>query len=306
MSLFLLLVLRVICVSSNPSQKDFLSPTLSVYKIFEQMNRISPPIVPYQRPSLTPKSPQEIRALGEEYFPNTLNSTDIALSIYDWSQPDFSRINSLLTFSRFIQDFEGFWYAFEETPIKCFIFGPPFPECSKDIFFVFRPLNLQWNLAQVTLITYGLSLLPANASSDLPALYRGDVEFTKNLFCAQFVEFYNATQSNLPGDPWINFTTPLPTCVQDYFTPGSFVTTRVLWSTTSDYSTGLGYSRGVFFTILPPPPNQNWGGKNIAAFTISTDDEEYLYPPNSQFQIFSIDSNSESIIRITLCDTVCH
>ena len=115
----------------------------------------------------------------------------------------------------------------------------------------------------------------------------------------------------------------LISCI-DFHAPGASLTLRDFWSTTLSFNTANKYSRGIIYTILPAnstkvmklryaqfgclsllrvltdifhssvklSTSQYWAGKDISAFTISTTDQEILFPIGSRFTVQSVISKS--------------
>lgn len=211
--------------------------------------------------------------------PSSQNATALALTVYDWTCPDFRRPNFVLT-ARGNHSTFGDLITYEDPasfPYVARIFGLD-GQTRAD---VLRELAGNYSLvvdqcqSEVTVLKYALTSLPSQQYTDPSAptiLYRGDgrdVEY----FCNQFVSKWGMS---------------IDDCIAKVFAPQSTITVRPFWSTTSAVSLTSNYQAAVLYNILPNSSlRSGWHARSVIDFSVEPSEQEYLYPSDSRFVVQS-------------------
>jgi hypothetical protein len=211
--------------------------------------------------------------------PTSQNATALALTIYDWTCPDFRRPNFVLT-ARGNHSTFGDLITYEDPssfPYVARIFGLDGQTRSD----VLTELAANYSLvvgqcqSEVNVLEYALASLPSQQYTDPSApavLYRGDgrdVEY----FCNQFIQKWGLS---------------IDDCIAKVFAPQSTISVRPFWSTTSDVALTSNYQAAVLYNIMPNPSlRSGWHARSVVDFSVEPSEEEYLYPSDSRFIVQS-------------------
>jgi len=282
---------------------------------FKQM--IDNKIVPYQNPpSGTPKSLAALKALADEKYPGEEHGFYFALCLYDWTSPDFIRLDvfNQLTYS----GLPGL--PMDIDSLAATIWACDYPYCTAKNadfmnMFLMQPANSKaevkkqllsiskkmqgYAFAETSLQTHALLKLPKVSTHDYPLLYRGGMAISGNLladFAPSLLEY--------PGNNGPT-TTPLlysfKKALSNMLKQGSIITTKTPWSFSNDLKGAKVWQRGILMTCKPPTGAKEWpAGADITDFSLNPDTFEVNFPRDTRFEI-------ETYEWITIKDKpVCH
>jgi len=219
--------------------------------------------------------------LGKQYYPNLpygQNATTIVMCLYDWSTPDYRRMQFPLTTPGNVTAFENsinlfpagyFPYVPEMFNLKASSQSARNAELKK----TFDQVS-SLSAAEINVIDYGLYSLPEapySASKSPKILYRGggrDVEF----YCNQFGSAYGVS---------------IDDCIFRHFYSGNNIQVNSFWSTTPDISVIAHFQGLAQYHILPGRHRTSWLPREIDQFSIEKSSLEWLYPHGSQFRVIN-------------------
>lgn len=276
--------------------------TPQVIELFEEM--MAKQIVPYQNPpSGTTKSIKELQALGDKYYPGDPNRFYFAMCLYDWTSPDFIRIDGFnqmaytglkglpLDINSFAQTIWRCDYpnctAKDADFMNMFLMKPATSEA--DVLQQLEPVAAQvqqYAIAETTLQINALLKLPKISSKEYPLLYRGGMAISGNTldnFAPSLLEFPG--NEGPTSEPLVY---PFDDALNTMLQPGSVITLKTPWSFSNDLAGAKVWQRGVLVTCKPPEGYSEWpGGADITAFSLNPDTFEVNFPPNTRFKIES-------------------
>jgi hypothetical protein len=277
-------------------------------------------IVPYQNiPDAPGKPEEEIRNLGQQFFPYTENSFELAMSIYDWTTADFARIvffkifvytrvegnpldkasiaNAIWTssWSPYTPDNADYMNSFMMTPAH------NLDEVVAQLNEV-APQLYQYNQAENNILTTAFLSMPRTSTLAKPHLYSGQVDIS-NLgtehFATEFLEF--------PGNagPVSNpLQMPLQEALSSFIQVGKTITTKMVWSFTDSIEDAMHYQNGILLIANPPEGAVLWDCANyVTPLSDDPNKTEYTFPPNTQFMIQKIEQKTiqeKNVWEITL------
>lgn len=289
--------------------------TPEVLALFDEM--MNKKLVPYQNPpSGTTKSIEELKVLGAKNYPDDPNGFNYAMCLYDWTSPDFIRIDAFnqMVYSG-VKGLPLDLDSLAETIWAC-----DYPSCTaKDAdfmnMFMMKPATSeqdvrqqlesvatkvqQYAIAETTLQINALIKLPKVSSKTYPLLYRGGMAISGNTlknFASSLLE-YPGNSGPITKPLTCSFEEALNTILK----PGSTITLKTPWSFSNDLDGAKVWQRGILVTCKPPEGYDVWpGGADITDFSLNPDTFEVNFPPNTRFEI-------ESYEWITIKDKpVCH
>jgi hypothetical protein len=289
--------------------------TEEVLALFKAM--MEEKILPYQNPPTgTPKSVEEIAALGREKYPKDLNAFEFAMSLYDWTSADFIRV---IGFNQMA------YTGMPNLPVDVASFAASiwacdYPNCTaKDAnfmnMFLMKPATSEadvrqqlarvekvvqrYAMAETILLVNALLKLPKVSTLDYPLLYRGGMDISGNTLDNVAPSFCEFPGNNGPLSAPLIY--PIEKALGDMLKPGSVVTTKGPWSFSNDLDGAKVWQRGILVTCKPPEGYDEWpGGADITEFSLNPDIFEVNFPPDTRFLI-------ESYEWITFDDKpVCH
>ncbi len=281
-----------------------LSPVVSDthLKLFNQM--MQDKLVPYQKiPDEPGKTTEQIRELGEKFFPNSPFSFELAMAVYDWTTASFFRIDL----------FNFFVYTkvqaqpIDATSIANLIWTANWPPYTpQDKYFMMSLMmqpadslgNVQeqlkaqalqlinYNHAETCILQQALMNLPRVSVVDKPILYHGGPDISnmsKDQIPAQFQQLPgNAGPINQPlGLPFDQALTTL-------LSPGHVITTKGFWAFTDSMQDAMHYSNGIVVEVFPPDDAEYWPSTAyITPLSDGPEKTEYLFAPGASFECLS-------------------
>ncbi len=272
--------------------------------------------VPYQNiPDAPGKTFEEIKALGEQYFPFTPYSFEVAMAVYDWTSPSFARID-------FFRMFE--YTGVAGTPLDMDSIAnsiwtsnwPPFTPQDPDYMnsFMMVPAdslaNVQAQLAevapqlhplntsQINLIMNGLNAMPPSSVYSKPRLYSGQVDVS-NLGTQHFATYFTQLPYNWEeGTP---LEMPLEEAIDTFMQVGKTITLKGVMSFTDSLEDAMKYSNGIVLNVAPPTGALTWTDNTY--ITPLSDDPaktEYLFKAGAAFKVLGIEKQNENGSEVTV------
>ncbi|KAL6895075.1 hypothetical protein GGI43DRAFT_127760 [Trichoderma evansii] len=298
-------------------------PDISTEDVAFISKMINNEFVPYQNiPDSYPKTFEEIRVLGRQYFPFTPYSFELAMCIYDWTTASFAR----MTFFKIFQytdidsgiaslphplDHESLSMKIWQSNFSAYT--PKDPDYMRT--FLMQPAHsldhLKAQLNEVVDEVYNFSeienrLLFAAAQSmprtslvSKSQLFSGQVDI-RQLGTEHFgIEFYECPLNS--GPVGIELAHPLTDALASYLSVGKTITTKMTWSFTDNIDAAMHYSNGIVLVLNPP--SDAWLWDDISFITPLSDDPgkiEYIASAGSQFEIQSLHDTSVSGKTVTV------
>lgn len=270
---------------------------------FQEMLKLK--MVPYQNPpSGTPKTPTEIQALADQYFPGDPFGFNKAMALYDWTSASFIRQDlfhqlrytglpgqplDLNTMARVIWgcDYPGYT-AKDANFMHAFLMQPATSE--QDVYNQLRGTYQQVSplaAAEMEIQEQAILSLEPVSVSDYPQLYRGAMPMTGGYNTSDF----SPSMFEYPGN-WGPEDEPLIQSLQDALNgtlePGRIITTKGPWSFSNDLDGAKVWQNGILITCNPPAGATFWpGSADITAFSLNPGTFEINMPPPSRYRIDS-------------------
>jgi hypothetical protein len=280
----------------KPGAKDYANLVTLWNKAILPWPGIGPPYVSF--------TPAQLVALGQQNWPNlpsSQNATALALTVWDWTSPDFRRPNFLLTARGNFTTFAALITyqppsSYPDVAAMFGLTGTTVPQVLQQLKANYS-LVTGWCASEATVLQYALYELPEVQYSDpnSPAvLFRGDGRDV-TFFCNQFVSTWGLS---------------IDDCVARVFQPQATVTVHPFWSTTPLASVTAGFTASVFYNIIPNADasvRSSWHSRPISAFSVDPSQQEFLYPSNSRFAVLSANcsvnpNNNANFWNITLVE----
>ncbi|MFM2479949.1 hypothetical protein [Celerinatantimonas sp. YJH-8] len=287
--------------------------------------------IPFRNDPNTYKNPAEIRKrlqqLGEQYFPFTDDSYELALSIYDWTTADFFRMDlfhlycytAMAETPRNLSEMaDGLassdWGTYKITNADFMnSFMLPTMEHPDEVMDglqkVESVLGADLNaLARVTMAAK--YLLPRISLTVAPMLYSGQVAI-QNLGNDAMAAYFMECPCNR-GPVGMPISMAIDLALNGFMAPGKVVTLKSFISFTADPSEAEQYSNGLLLVLQPKPDTYIWGEgiTNITPFSDApTTKNEYTFSPGAQLKIERhenkiINNRELTVIYMTYLDQI--
>lgn len=271
-------------------------------KLFQEMLDLG--IIPYRNlPSGNPKSPEEIRKLGEQYFPNDPYGYFKAYAIYDWTSADFIRFD---LFKQMVYteiagnplDIASIAYLIWQA------YYPPYIASNADFMnmFLMKPANSEQEVvaqlteklankiqsycnAEFNIFTQAVLDLPKISNQTLPELFRGAPPMSTrvpitNRFCAQFLQFKGNA-----GPIGRSLEIPLKQGLDEYLQLDDIFTGKTCFSYSNNEEGAKVWQNGVLMTVQTPAGYDTWPcGADITPFSLNPKTIEYSFPLNTRYK----------------------
>lgn len=274
-----------------------------ISEAFQEMLNLK--MVPYQNPpSGTPKTPTEIQALADQYYPGDPFGFEKAMTLYDWTSASFIRQDlfhqlrytglsgqplDLTTMARVIWgcDYPGYT-AKDANFMHAFLMQPATSE--EDVY-----NQLLGTYQQVSPLAAAEMIIQEQAILDLepvsvsayPQLYRGAMPMAGGYDTSDF----SPSMFEYPGN-WGPDDIPLVQSLRDALNgtleTGRIITTKGPWSFSNDLDGAKVWQNGILITCNPPEGASFWpGSADITAFSLNPDTFEINMPPPNRYRIDS-------------------
>jgi hypothetical protein len=259
-------------------------------------------IVPYQNiPDDPGKTTEELEKLGKQFFPYTPYNFQLAMSVYDWTTPDFARFDFFRIF--IYTGVEG--CPLDKPSIANAIWTsswPPFTPKNKDYMnsFMMTPASsledvsnqldkvadklYRFNEAELRLFKAAVTSMPRTSILAVPQLFSGQVAIS-NLgtqhFAPEFLQF--------PGNKG-PLTRPLEMPLHDaldtFIQKGKTITTKAVMSFTNSQEDAMHYQNGILIVLNPPPDAVVWEhSAYITPLSDGPEKTEYTFPPGTSLLV---------------------
>ncbi|WP_411380052.1 hypothetical protein [Pseudomonas sp. MPB26] len=272
---------------------------------FNQM--IEDNCVPYPNiPDAPGKTTAQIAALGQQLFPFTPYSFQLAMAVYDWTTASFTRLVLMKIFE--YTNIGSAPYPLDQASIAAAIWasnwGTYTPQ-NVDYMrsFLMVPANSLQNVeSQLTQVATALQTfsavenrllcaafqsLPRTSIVSEPQLFSGQVDISQ-LGTEHFgIEFLQCPLNDGPvGTP---LQTPLEAALDTYIQVGQVITSKMVWSFGSSLAEAMQYQNGIVLTASPP--TDAWVWDTVSYITALSDDPnkiEYTFAPGSSFEVLGV------------------
>ncbi|KAL7941984.1 Phospholipase/Carboxylesterase domain-containing protein [Trichoderma barbatum] len=310
-------------ISKQVSGRLMPLPAISAKDAAFISSMIEQKFMPYQNITDAPTRPiQEIRALGRQFFPFTPHHFELAMCLYDWTTPSFSR---LVLFK-----------IFQYTGIDSGIAALPHPLDRESLalniwqsnFSVYTPQdadymraflmqpahsldNLTAQLEAVIdevykfseienrLLTIAMESMPRTSVASKPRLFSGQVDM-EQLGTDRFgIEFDECPLNE--GPVGVELAHSLTDALASYVSVGSTITTKMAWSFTDNMEDAMHYANGIVLVLNPS--SDEWLWDSVSFVTPLSDDPvkiEYTAAPGTKFEIQSVQHSTISGTSVTI------
>jgi hypothetical protein len=276
--------------------------------------------IPYQNiPDEPGKTKEELIKLGLQYFPYSSSSFQLAMSVYDWTTADFTRIDFMQIFS---------YTGVQNTPLDMDSIAngiwtanwPPYTPENKDYMnsFMMVPANsledvqsqlqlkapslFSHNEAEVAIIVAALQSMPRTSIMAIPKLYSGQVAIA-NLGTEHFASYYFELPANSdPSLPPLQMA--LDQALATFMAVGNSITLKTFMSFTDSFADAQKYSNGIVIIVRPLDNAVIWENVTyITPLSDGPDKTEYLFYPTTKFIVEDIKHvvvNSKNLVELYL------
>ncbi|PHQ92313.1 MAG: hypothetical protein COB42_01815 [Sulfurimonas sp.] len=277
-------------------------PVLSERDIINFNWMIKNNYIPYQNIQDEPgKTIDEIKKLGVQYFPSFVYSFELAMSLYDWTTANFTRIDFLRLFT---------YTGVKNNPLDMDSISngiwtanwAPYTPSNKDYMnsFMMVPArslqdvqqqlkekeNILYsnNLSEINIITVALQSMPKTSCISIVKLYSGQVAIS-NLgsvhFATYFLELPADSDSSLPS-----LQMPLVEALDSFIAEDKVITLKSFMSFTDSYEDAKHYSNGIVIIVAPADGAVIWDRVTyITPLSDGPDKIEYLFQIDTQFKV---------------------
>ena len=261
--------------------------------------------IPYQNiPDEPGKTTAQLTALGLQYFPFSPDSFAMAMSVYDWTTADFTRIDfmKLFAYTRVAGA------PLDMNSIANSIWSadwPPYTPQNKDYMnsFMMVPADSLDNVkqqlqekapalasgvaAESSIINAALSSMPRTTTHSRPALYSGQVAIA-NLDTVHFATYFEELPANSnPSLPPLEM--PLNDALAGFLAAGNTVTLKTYMAFTNSQPDAMHYSNGIVLIVTPPDGDIVWNTATyITPLSDGPDKIEYLFEVGTKFKVQDI------------------
>ena len=263
--------------------------------------------VPYQEEpnDVHGKAQEEIRALGQQLFPFSPYSFELAMSLYDWTTPSFTRLVYLKIFEYTGIDQDP--SPLDETSLARMIYasnwGPytarnpafmnsfmMFPASSeRDVqeqLKAVAPKLHELSDVQNRLLAAGMQAMPRTSVDAHTQLFSGQVDIHELGLDHFGIEFLECPLNAGSIDRLL--TQSFETVLNSFVSPGKIITTKMVWSFTDTLEDAMHYSNGILLVVHHPRDSAVWNAASyITPLSIDPAKTEYTFPPRCQFEVLS-------------------
>ncbi|KAJ5782359.1 hypothetical protein N7457_004133 [Penicillium paradoxum] len=270
---------------------------------------ITDKLVPYPEIGDAPgKSEDEIRALGQQLFPFSPYSFQLAMAVYDWTTASFSRMVLLNMFQYTALELQhttprdqqsiakaiwtsnwGSFTAQDPHFMASFMMKPAWTQLEVEL----QLLHIRAKLEKAVevenrLLSAAMESLPRTSILSKPHLFSGQLDLSQ-LDIGDFAISFRECPSN-KGPIFQPLRHDLAKATSTYLAEGKVVTTKVTWSFTDSIDEAMHYSNGIILVADFSDDSRVWETASyITPLSIDPKKTEYTFPPGSQFEVQSVD-----------------
>lgn len=267
--------------------------------------------VPYQNiPDAPGKTTQQITALGQQYFPFTPWSFQLAISVYDWTTASFTRMVLMEIFeytgigippypldlpSIAAAIWESNWGTYTPQNVdymRSFMMVPA--SSQQDVLQQLQAnyVDLQnFSTVENRLLAAAFQSMPRTGTKAMPQLFSGQVDIYQlgtEHFGIEFLECpLNIGSTSVP------LQIPLTDALASYIRLGDSITTKMAWSFGSSMEEAMKYQNGIILVVNPPTGAVVWDSASY--ITPLSDDAtkiEYTFAPGTTFLVQSVQTQT--------------
>lgn len=240
-----------------------------------------------------------VAATAAAFFPFSASATEIGLTVYDWTTPDFFRMD-VFNYYQYTMvageplDGNDIVTAIWTTNWPPYVASDPnfmgsmmmTPATSEaDVATQYQAVNVQLKADLDCLkrvIAAALQAMPRTTVLSIPALYSGQVDVS-NLGTSAFATYFLEYPGNA-GPPPAPMGEPLNQALAGFLSAGNVVTLKSFLSTTDTQNDAVNYSNGILLQITPNGGSVVWGQcAYVTPLSNEATKTEYLFGPNAQF-----------------------
>ena len=282
-------------------------PTISKDDVAFIDQMIKDKYVPYQDIPGPQKTVEEIKKLGEQFFPFTPHGFQLAMSVYDWTTASFARLVFLKVFEYTAMEPNPFyplnksevanmiWLSnwppytpYNEYYMRSFLMVPAksLDDVKRQLEAVQQKLH-EFSNVQNRLISAAVSALPRTSVFSKSRLFSGQVDiyqFGLDRFGTGFLEC-PLNSGPVTDSMTIDFEKVLST----YVSRGKIITTKMVWAFTDTVQDAIHYSNGILL-VMNPTLGKVWEEATyITPLSHDYNKTEYIFPPRSRFEVLSVE-----------------
>lgn len=298
-------------------------PDISTEDVAFISKMISNNFVPYQNiPDGYPKTFEEIRALGRQFFPFTPYSFELAMCIYDWTTASFARMTlfKIFQYTDIDSGIASLPHPLDRESLSMKIwqsnfsaYTPKDPDYMRA--FLMQPAHsldhlkaqfdevvdevYRFSEIENRLLIAAAQSMPRTSLASKAQLFSGQVDL-QPLSTKHFgIEFYECPLNSGPVGNQLAH--PLTDALASYLSVGKTITTKMTWSFTDNIDDAMHYSNGIVLALNPP--SDAWLWDDLSFITPLSDDPdkmEYIASPGTQFEIQSLHEANVSGETVTV------
>jgi hypothetical protein len=280
--------------------------------------------VPYQNiPDGPGKTEEEIRALGQMLFPFSPFSFQLAMCVYDWTTPSFTRLVFLKIFeytkytgkgqppipidqhsvARKIWTSDwGLYTAQDRDFMHSFMMKPAWSLLDTELQLMNNHTELHhFSDIENRLLSAAMQGLPRTSASSHLQLFSGQPDIYQLGLDHFGIEFLECPSNDGPiSKPLAD---SFKAAITTYISEGKTITTKMVWSFTNNIYHAMHYSNGILLVANHPGDSLIW--ENAAYITPLSDDPkktEYAFMAGTQFKVERVNQvevmNSQLVVII--------
>lgn len=295
---------RIISVSGRIKPLPSISPDDAAF--LEDMREKK--YIPYQViPDAPGKTDEEIQKLGNQLFPFSPHSFQLALSVYDWTTASFARMVFMEIFqytgvsptpfpldkpSIAAQIYASNWDSYTPTdPVYMNSFMMKPASSLEDLAAQLEdvaPQLQEFSNVQNRLFTAAVQSLPRTSVVAKPHLFSGQVDIYQLGLDHFGIEFLECPINEGPVTQSLEI--KFATAMASYIAPGNVITTKMVWSFADSITDAMHYQNGIIL-VANVPDDRSWVWETAAYVTPLSDDPaktEYTFMPGSRFRVLSV------------------
>ncbi|KAL4916478.1 hypothetical protein BDW62DRAFT_218682 [Aspergillus aurantiobrunneus] len=254
------------------------------------------------------KSQDEIRALGQQLFPFSPCSFQLAMAVYDWTTESFARMVHVDMFRYTGLAIDGAapvdqrslahtiwtcdWQSYTAQNAQfmaSLLMQPAWSEFEVELQLLRVRADLQRAVdVENRLLAAALQSLPRTSILSQSQLFSGQLDMSHLEMDNFGISFMECPANNGPIYQPLKDT--LRTALETYLAEGRTITTKVTWSFTDSIEGALHYSNGIILVLNCSYASCVW--ETVSYVTLLSDDPkkiEYTVPPGSLIEVQGVD-----------------
>ncbi|KAL5640018.1 hypothetical protein ACGC1H_007351 [Rhizoctonia solani] len=284
-------------------------PQVSLADTSSFLQMIDKKYVPYPNvPDIPGKTTEEIKALGARLFPFCRSNHQLAMAVYDWTTASFTRmvLMRIFAYTGIPQDskayrldlksiakmiWESNWESYtpqNEDFMNSFMMKPAKSMAAvesqlKSV----RPELQKFVDVQNRILAAAFTSMPRTTVQFAPQLFSGQPDI-RQLGLSRFpIQFLECPLNNSVDDESLEM--PFNQATEGFLKPGSFITTKMVWSFADSIDIAAHYHNGLILIANPPDDSVVW--ESAAFITPLSNDpkkNEYTFAPGTRFRVIRL------------------